>query len=143
METLKRFFKSTTKVVMIVTALFFGLYLLLGGYDNIIASSPRFIALRAGLWLPSYTIVEQEDNLDRSSSAWSACDWTVKLNNQMNTDDIDDLKAKMDSDKGWTYDKSHNAYQYRDDSEEQYVIITFYPDTGIVQLGYMWYDFFA
>lgn len=112
--------------------------------DSSIAKDPKQIANEAGFDLPSYTVISQDDNIERGASAWTDYTWRLKLNEPLSKKDIDKLKKLVDKDSNWSYNAESHTYEYNFDEEGErssYIIISV--DEGTVILDYSWWDFFA
>ncbi|MBQ3657418.1 MAG: hypothetical protein II956_11325 [Bacteroidales bacterium] len=109
--------------------------------NNRVAKNPSLITDEAGFNLPSYTIVGQADNMDRSASAWSEYSWELKLNEPLSAKSIDELNQLVKKDPNWSYDSSKRIYKYvfvKEDSKN--ITITISVDTRVINMEYGWWD---
>lgn len=110
--------------------------------DSMIAENPKKIASEAGFSLPSYDVVSQEDNMDRSASAWSSYQWELKLKEPLSNDQIEELDKLVKKDELWKYDQEAKAYIYNRedlDSDSPSIHIVVHKN-GEVYMSYDWYD---
>lgn len=68
------------KIIHLSTILLMMLIVLSSCGNNRIAQNPSLIASEAGFNLPDYSIISQDNNMDRGASAWSEYSWKLKLN---------------------------------------------------------------
>ena len=85
--------------------------------DSSIANDPKKIADAAGFDLPAYTVMSQDDNMERGASAWTDFTWRLKLNEPLSKEDIDKLNKLVDEEPEWTYNAESHTYQYNHDEE--------------------------
>lgn len=107
-----------------------------------------------GFKLLPYSILEEEDNMDRSSSSWSWFNWRIKLKKPLSEKDILQLENLVKEDPNWRGSR-YDIFEYRNYKEyweEGYnmdydsclspqVHIVIYSDND-VSIKYFWYDSF-
>lgn len=112
--------------------------------DHRTAKNPAAIADEAGFSLPEYSVVSQDDNMDREASAWSEYDYEIKLNNPLSSKQIKELNNLVAKDSHWTYDSAKRIYTYfYSDEESKNIRIDIYVYSNTVKMAYAWYDIFA
>ena len=131
------------KGLIALLVLVFGCALCIFNSDEHIATSPDRIASRAGFSLPDYDVISQDDNMNRTASAWSWYDWSVKTKKPLTDDEIAELKALVAKDDHWTYNAKKNEYSYEKSDKEVMAMIVVSANDGTIRLNYSWYDMFA
>lgn len=133
-------------ILIIIAGVIFGFYV---QTDNWTARSPARIVKEAGFNLPSYKVIDSNDNMDRTSSSWSCRYWKVKTRKPFSKKDINKLKKLCDESIYWTEYEDYFTYEYnRSDVFEMYnpmdksVSIDINLN-GDVSIRYEWYDFFS
>lgn len=140
-------------VFFITGVIVFGLIVYFNS-NNWTAKSPERICKKVGFKLPPYTIIEEEDNMERDSSSWSWYYWKIKLKKPLSEKDIHQLENLAKNDPIWNgtrYD-IFGYKNYKDSWEEGYdmdrdtflspkIYIEIYP-MGNITIKYMWQDSF-
>ena len=108
--------------------------------DDRIATDPEKIADEADFDLPAYRVISQDDNMERGSSAWSAYEWELQLQEPLSEKDINKLKKLVEKNTEWTYDSDNRTYRYRHEEEERYFSIIIDSVEGKVYMDYNWWD---
>ena len=122
--------------------------------DNWTAKSPERICKEVGFKLPSYTVVEKENNMDRGSSAWSWYSWRIKLKKPLSEKDIHQLEKLVKEDTNWKGSRN-DFFEYKnyndywdggydveiDSSISPQIYIAINSSTDI-SIKYTWYDAF-
>lgn len=143
-----------TILFFIVAFVIFGLVFYFNS-ENWIAKSPKRICKEAGFKLPSYIILEEEDNMERGSSSWSWYYWRIKLKKPLSEKDIQKLENLVEKDPNWK-GSPHDIFEYKNykdywepgyNSEIDTFIspqihIVIY-STDEISIKYYWNDFFA
>lgn len=132
--------------VIIIAAAFWTALIYYLTLDERIAKDPKKIAAEAGFELPDYVVVEQTDNMNRSSSAWSDYQWTLRLVEPLTEEQIQHLNTLVTKDRQWSYRPTDRTYVYDTNpalEDDRPVINIHMRADGEVWLEYMWWDFFA
>ena len=130
---------SIVSIVVILILLLFGAILYFS-QDDSIAQNPKKIADEAGFDLPAYTVIYQNDNMDRAASAWSSYEWKLKVNEPLEKTVIDQLNKLVNEDSNWSYSPESHTYEYSIEEEDRYFSITINVDESEVHMDYNWYD---
>lgn len=109
--------------------------------DQITTSSPENVVRRVGFKLPEYEIVEYDDNLDRSASAWSSKSWELRLKEPLTEKHLKKLNNLLKK-KSWVYDEETKIYKCRreGEGEEMSIYVTIDTQEGNVIVFVMWWD---
>ena len=110
-------------------------------HDRNIASDPSKIASVAHFKLPDYEVIEQNDNMDRGTSAWSSYYWKVKFKDPLNEKSIKKLDKLAKKYSNWTYKPEIKSYCYSDvDEGECNVSISINIEENTASMSYEWWD---
>ena len=133
--------KTVWKVILIVNASLVGLFIVLtvGLFFLITANSattPDEIARKAGMKLPAYRITQSEDNMDRTSSAWSYYAFEVEFEKPLSESYLRRVEKKK------TCTRVGAAYKIADeDPDEWSCLIYLYPAENRATLEYTFWDY--
>ncbi len=131
-----------TLVLLLVIAIFSLFYYLT--QDNRIAEDPTKIASRADFDLPAYVVLEQTDNMDRGTSAWSYYGWELQLEEPLTDNDLAELNELSKMDSHWSYNEERESYIYSLREEgKRYITIIINIKENSIYMSYEWWDFLA
>lgn len=141
-------------ILLIIAAIIVAGMIVYFNTDNWIARSPNRICKEVGLKLPSYTVLEEGNNMDRDASSWSWYSWRIKLKKPLSEKDIHKLERLVKEDPNWQGSRYGGFIykNYKEYGEEGYLVeydtfispqiyIIIYPDNEI-SIKYTWDDFF-
>ena len=107
-----------------------------------IAKNPEKIVHEAGWTLPSYSVVSQDDNMDRGASAWSSYWYQLQLDEPLSDKDKAKLDKLVAKDSCWQYSPDTKEYHYYLSEEERGISIKLNEADKSVIMEYEWYDAF-
>lgn len=132
----------------IIAVIIFGLVIYFKS-DNWTARSPERICKEAGFKLPSYTVIDEEDNMERGSSSWSWYYWRVKLKKPLSEKDIQQLEKLVKKDPNWNGSRHEAYFKYQNYSEDPWEDHFLSPQISIsinsyddISMRITWYDSF-
>ena len=133
--------KRVLKWILIVLASCAGLLitLLVGLYFLVTANSARTpdeIARKAGLSLPAYRITRSEDNMERTSSAWSYYSFEIEFEKPLSDSYLRKVAKKQ------TCKREGAAYRIADENPDEWsCLIYLYPDERRATMEYTFWDY--
>ena len=130
---------SMVSLILLIIVVICGIFFYMTRDDRI-ATDPEKIADEADFDLPAYRVISQDDNMERGSSAWSAYEWELQLQEPLSEKDINKLKKLVEKNTEWTYDSDNRTYRYRHEEEERYFSIIIDSVEGKVYMDYNWWD---
>lgn len=130
---------SVVSLILLIIVVICGIFFYMTR-DNRIATDPEKIADEADFDLPAYTVISQDDNMDRPASAWSAYEWVLLLNEPLAEKDIKKLNKLVGKDTHWSYNEKSHTYIYRFEEEERYFSIEISINERKVYMDYNWWD---
>ena len=92
-------------IAMIVGTLMIYLFFWFLGGDSIIAEHPRWMVSKLEWNPPSYVVIAQDDNMERTVSAWSNYTYRLKRMRPLSAKNIAELDRLVKKDKRWRKEK--------------------------------------
>ena len=127
------------KIVMMVAGL-----VCLVACNGIHSDSPDSMLKVAGLKIEKYEIEYQDDNLERTASAWDNYTYILKLPTPIDRSLVSRLKELVKTDPNWEYLPEENEYHYEKDKPDDYNLSIYIDLTrATVRLDYYIYDWLA
>ena len=128
--------KKRTIILFVINSIFLalllGLYLLLFANQ---ATTPDSIARKVGLRLPAYEITKDEDNMDRTASAWSDYYFEIEFKEPLSEKYLQKVEKLINC----TYEG--NAYKIEKESPDEWAgCIKLYPEDNRAILEYTFRD---
>lgn len=128
--------KKPTKNILVILgfiiALILGLYLLLFGNQ---ATTPDAIAKKIGLKLPTYQITKADDNMDRTTSAWSDYYYEIEFEKPLS----EKFLRKVEKLKNCS--REGNTYTIEKESPDEWAgYIKLYPEENRATIEYTFRD---
>ena len=128
--------KKPTKIILLILgsifALILGLYILLFGNQ---APTPDAIAKKIGLKLPTYQITKADDNMDRTTSAWSDYYYEIEFEKPLS----EKFLRKVEKLKNCS--REGNTYTIEKESPDEWAgYIKLYPEENRATIEYTFRD---
>ena len=128
--------KKPTKIIFLILgsifALILGLYLLLFGNQ---ATTPDAIAKKIGLKLSTYQITKADDNMDRTTSAWSDYYYEIEFEKPLS----EKFLRKVEKLKNCS--REGNTYTIEKESPDEWAgYIKLYPEENRATIEYTFRD---
>lgn len=95
---------------------YFAFLFVSNSYHESIAQSPSRIAKVAHYKLPKYTIIEYDDNLDRTSSSWNNYTYLIKFKEPLSQKEINKLDNLVSEYPEWEYNEDKHEYVHVDEA---------------------------
>ena len=100
------------------------------------ARTPDEIARKAGMRLPTYRITQSEDNMDRTSSAWSYYAFEVEFEKPLSESYLRRVEKKK------TCTREGDIYRVADENPDEWTCLIFlYPAENRATLEYTFWDY--
>ena len=106
--------------------------------------SPDSLLKRAYLELSEYSIESQDDNLDRSQSAWDYYTYNIRVPEHLENSLTLKMNELVKTNNLWTYDEEDGLYIFHEEKDEDYEL-SIYVDLNsmTIYIHYMEYDWLA